>query len=83
VPIVFVLGVSDSATHLHGNATATTREECFAANTSVATGLGLTLLLLVRHHMEALDTVVVHELEELDMMVKLATRVGQTRRLSV
>jgi hypothetical protein len=53
------------------------------AYTGMADGLGLTLLLPVRHHVEVLNTVVVHELEELGMMVKLATQVGQTCQLSV
>jgi hypothetical protein len=53
------------------------------ADTSMADSLSLTLLLPICHHVEVLDTVVKHELEELDVMVKLATQVGQTRQLSV
>jgi hypothetical protein len=54
-----------------------------ASNTGMADDLVLMLLLPICHHVEVLDMVVVHELEELDMMVKVASQVGQTHQLFV
>jgi CHASE3 domain sensor protein len=45
----------------------------------MADNLGLMLLLLlVRHHVKVLETLITHELEELGRMVKLAAQAGQT-----
>jgi hypothetical protein len=79
--IDFVLGMGDSARHLHGT-TPTAQEEDLAVDTGMTDGLRLMLLLAICHHVEALDKVVTHKLEELSMMVKFVARVGQTRRLS-
>jgi hypothetical protein len=54
------------------DATPTAQEEDLAVDTGMADGLGLTLLLPIYHHVEALDMVVTHKLEELGMMVMFA-----------
>jgi hypothetical protein len=60
-----------SVEHLH-NATQNVQEEDLVVETGMANGLGLTLLLPICHHVEALDTVVVHKLAELGKMVTCA-----------
>jgi hypothetical protein len=80
---VFFLGVVASVACPHGAATPAVQEDNLVAGTRAIGGLGLTLLLVVHHHVEVLDTVVAHELEELGMMVKLAAQVGQTSQLSI
>jgi hypothetical protein len=81
VLVVFVLSMGDSAMHLHG-ATPSAEEEDLAVDTGMVDDLDLMLLLPIYHHVEALDTMVTHKLEELGMMIKFAAQVGQAHRLS-
>jgi hypothetical protein len=81
VLVVFILGVGDSATHLHDAATPSVQEEDWAADAGMADGLGLTLLLPKCPQVEVLNTLA-HELEAPDIVVGFAAQVGQTRRLS-
>jgi hypothetical protein len=82
-PVIFILGVVDSATHLHGATSPTVHAKDLAACTSAAGGLGLTLLLLVHHQVELLDTVVARGLKKLDMVVAFAVWVGQPHQRTI